>query len=329
MSTNEKPQAQLIVLEQTKKIVEFNNSFEQLEKEIVNQLNDDKYNSIVTMDNFKVMKETSQELGRIAKYVSDFRIAKVKAESTEIKLFEDNFKRVTNLIKEKQETIRDGLEVFEEQTKLQVKTVCKEYCAELIVANNIREEFANIDLEDMTQTGYMTAKGAISAKGKSEVEARVNLKLSLQNRTDMRIMQLENKCFKSGLQIPLSKEHVQGFLFDDDASYETKLNNLIVAEIARNERVAEIARNEAEIKVREEIKQEQVQKLTPFGNVEEVVQEAVNEPAPAQVPVDGKIEKTLSIKIRVPKNATDAQIIDAIINMIKADNFPIENIEVK
>ena len=48
------------------------------------------------------------------------------------------------------------------------------------------------------------------------------------------------------------------------------------------------------------------------------------------IPVDsdGKVMKTLSCSIRVPAEATDEQVINAVINMIKGDKFPIENIKV-
>ena len=253
MSTKENTNMELIILEETRKIVEFNKTFEQLKGEVVERLKEDKYNSIVTMENFKAMKETSQELGKIAKQISDFRILKVKEESTEIQSFEKNFKEITQIVKAKQDTIKVGLDVFEEQTRQQVKAVCKEYLEEQIELAALRSDFADINIEDMTLTGYMTAKGLISTKGKIEIESRVNFKLALQNKIDLRLSNLENVCFRAGIE-PLSKEHIQGFLFDEDANYDFKLNNLIETETKRNEAARAKIEIEAKIKAEKEAK---------------------------------------------------------------------------
>lgn len=325
----------LIVLEDTKKIVEFNSSFEQLKENIIIQLKDNKYNSIVTIDNFDAMKETSQELGKMAKYVSNFRIAKVKEESVEIQNFEKNFKEITQIIEAKQETIKDGLSVFEEITRKQINLVCEDYLNIQIEALNIRLEFQNIDISDMTQRKFMTKTGAISTAGKNEVETRVNVKLALQNKIDLRISNLENICLRAGIE-PLTIEHIQGFLFETDEKYEIKLKVLIDAEIKRSEAV--------KLRVEAETRKAVEEEKTPFDDCpppqdSEIIKYAAcgsyqefEQPIKKEGPIiteDGKVEKILSIKIRVPQKATDEQIISAVIKMIKADTLPVENIEVR
>ena len=401
MSANEQPSKELIVLESTKKIVEFNKTFEQLKDEVIEQLNSNKYNSVVTIDNFDVMKKTSQELGKIAEYVSRFRIDKVKEESVEIQDFEKNFKEITKIIEAKQETIKEGLSVFEELTRKQINLVCKEYLTAQFEVLNIRLEFQNIDISDMTQRKFMTKTGVISADGKKEVESRVNIKLVLQNKVDLRLSNLENICHRAGIE-PLLKEHVQGFLFDDDENYNKKLDSLVETEIKRSEdakkKTAEQERIKAEQEARQKLKDEQeafkkeltatytdriknatlselitinldlkvyedyaTYELKKLCNQRQLEIENQNKPAPIdeapqeehlksimqepvrevvkeveqpikkEVPVvadDGKIEKTLSIKIRVPVKATNEQIISAVIKMIKADTLPLERIEV-
>jgi hypothetical protein len=262
MSANEKPikSKELIVLESTKKIVEFNKTFEQLKDEVIEQLKENKYNSIITLDNFDVMKKTSQELGKIAEYVSRFRIDKVREESVEIQNFEKNFKELTKIIEAKQETIKEGLSVFEELTRKQINLVCEDYLTTQIETLKLRLEFQNIDISDMTQRKFMTGTGAISAAGKAEIESRVNLKLALQNKVDLRLSNLENICHRAGIE-PLLKEHIQGFLFDDDESYNKKLDSLVETEIKRSEtakkKTAEEERIKAEQEARQKLKDEQ------------------------------------------------------------------------
>lgn len=331
MSNNEQPKNLPIelILEEKKKIIVFNSEHENILEHIKKELAADKYNSVVTMDNFNSMKESSNELGKMSKQISRFRIDKKNSEMENINIFESNFKAYCSLIDEKQTEIKQGLEVFEAETRKQILEVCQKYLVEQYKEQDLRVEFRTIDISDMTLSKYATAKMAISKQGKDEIDKRINEKVTLQNKVDNRILSLENICLKSGIE-PLTVEHIQGFLFEADEKYEIKLKFLIDAEIKRNEAIK--ARVEAE--TRKQIAEEK----TPFDNIEEVVKEPVKEvikeieqPIKKEVPVvsdDGKVEKILSIKIRVPVKATNEQIIGAVIKMIKADALPVENIEV-
>lgn len=237
-------------------ILVLNKSMEDIEKEVLVELEKPEYNSIVVMDNFKQMKESSQFLGKVAKQISDFRIAKVKEESQDIKLFEDSLKKFTNMFKEKQDTIKSGLDVFEEQTKQKVLQVCKEYFEEFSLQVGLRPEFKNINLDDMTQTGYATATFKISKKGIDEVERRANIQLTLQTKVDNRLLNLENECLKVGIE-PLTEQHIKGFLFASDEEYQKQLKELIESEITRNETIKQRAREQADKDAREKVLNEQ------------------------------------------------------------------------
>lgn len=145
-----------VELDSSNSILVINNNMETLKKAVIVELEKDEYSSPVTMQNFKEMKESSQFLGKIAKQISDFRIAKKNEETKDIKLFEDNLKSFTQMFKEKQETIKNGLNVFEEQTRQKVREVCKAYFIEYCNEVELREEFRNVNLDDMTQTKYAT-----------------------------------------------------------------------------------------------------------------------------------------------------------------------------
>ena len=237
-------------------ILVLNKSMQDLEKEVLVELGKNEYNSIVVMDNFKQMKESSQFLGKVAKQISDFRIAKVKEETQDIKLFEDSLKKFTNMFKEKQDTIKSGLDVFEEQTRQKVLLVCKEYFEEFSLQVGLRPEFKKINLDDMTQTGYATATFKISKKGIDEVERRVNIQLTLQTKVDNRLLNLENECLKVGIE-PLTEQHIKGFLFASDEEYQKQLKELIESEITRNEAIKKRADEQAERDAKEKLLNEQ------------------------------------------------------------------------
>lgn len=139
MSNNEQPNNLPIelFLEEKKKIVVFNFEHENILEHIKNELKVPKYNSIVTMDNFSDMKESSNELGRISKSISRFRIDKKNSEMEDINIFETNFKSYCTLIDAKQAEIKKGLEVFEEQTRKQILEVCTKYLIEQYREQNL------------------------------------------------------------------------------------------------------------------------------------------------------------------------------------------------
>jgi len=388
MSTNEQPKKlpiKLNLLDDNKKIIDLNKEHPTILEQIKQKIKEPQYNSIVTMENYKVMKESATELNKTATFIDNFRKAKVKLETKDIENFKSNCKIYCDLIQQKREYILKGLNVFEEETRKEVIKVCTEYANRLIKENNLREEFATaITTTDMTATKYMTATGAISKAGKDEIEKRINEKLTLQTKVDNRLLNLENECLKAGVA-PMSKEYVEGFIYEDDATYKQKLDALIQMESkraetekARFEEEAKIkAENEAKEKVLAEqkalkdelharyesqIKNADMPTLTRINlelksydvaatyelkqlstkrefeiskekeevqKPDEKSQDNYLKEIKNEVASDGKIEKTLSIKIRVPGNATNKQVIDAVIKMIKADKFPTENIEVK
>lgn len=69
------------------------------------------------MDNFSVMKESSNDLGKTSKLISRFRIDKKNSEMEDINIFETNFKSYCTLIDAKQTEIKQGLEVFEAEIR--------------------------------------------------------------------------------------------------------------------------------------------------------------------------------------------------------------------
>jgi len=319
----------LVLLEDNKKIVVLNTEHDAILNHIENELKANKYNSIVTMDNFGDMKESSFELGKISKAISRFRIDKKDSEMQDINIFDANFKSYCTLIDAKQSEIKKGLEVFEAETRKQILEVCTKYLVEQYKEKDLRVEFRIIDISDMTLSRYATKTMSIAKPAKDEIDKRINEKLALQNKVDLRLSNLENICLKAGIE-PLTIEHIQGFLFETDERYEIKLKLLIDAEIKRSETAKIKVQEETRKAVAEEKNQDSTPLLIksepPYSQAVKLIEEKKEDPIIAE---DGKIEKTLSIKIRVPQKATDEQIIGAVIKMIKADTLPIENIEVR
>ena len=258
------------------------------------------------MDNFPNMKESSLELGKISKAISRFRIDKKDSEMQDINLFDANFKSYCALIDAKQTEIKKGLDVFEAETRKQILEVCTKYLVEQYKEKDLRVEFRIIDISDMTLSKYATKTMTIAKPAKDEIDKRINEKLALQNKVDLRLSNLENICLRAGIE-PLTIEHIQGFLFETDERYEIKLKVLIDAEIKRNEAVK--LRVEAE--TRKAVKEEK----TPFDDCpppqdSEIIKYAAcgsyqegEQPIQKEIPVisdDGNVVPTSSCLSRLP-----------------------------
>ena len=177
----------------------------------------------------------------------------------DINLFDANFKSYCALIDAKQTEIKKGLDVFEAETRKQILEVCTKYLVEQYKEKDLRVEFRIIDISDMTLSKYATKTMSIAKPAKDEIDKRINEKVALQNKVDLRLSNLENICLRAGIE-PLFIEHIQGFLFETDDRYEIKLKVLIDAEIKRSEA--------AKIKVQEETRKEVIeQKMPSFEEV--------------------------------------------------------------
>lgn len=242
-------------------ITVLNKEFKCLRGEVVKELEKDEYNSIVTFDNMGAMKKTATALNKTATQISDFRIAKKKDEMKDIDKFEDNLKDITQLFLDKRESILDGVKIFEDEAKKKIVKACNEYLNVFYDEVGLREEFRDIDVSDMTKKEYATGTFKISAKGKNEIESRVNVKLTLQTKVDNRILSLENECYKANIE-PLTVQHIQGFLYADDETYNAQLKKLIDSEILRAEQI----KKKADIEAKQKAEQEQKEKVNSQVN---------------------------------------------------------------
>ncbi len=357
MSIKESPNTgnAVALLDEKSNIELLNNLDMRIIEQIEAVVNQNEYNSIVTEANFSDMKKSATKLNAFANDINKFKIAKVKAETEDIEIFKGHCKKYIGMYTTKKDEIKKGMEIFEEKTKKQVLNVCIPFLTKYYEDLNIREEFKTVSVLDMTATKFMTATGNISKPGKDEVIARVNIVNSLQVKVDMRIMQLENECYKAGLKAPLTKEHIQGFIQAKDEVYATQLNNLIQSEVRRQKQIEEQIQKELEDKqkvenakaqeVKEEIEKfnaeiktvekvevptlfETVQVVEEVKQVVEEVQEVKQVQEKTKVDVNGKVIKTVSFKISIPCTASDEAILRSIIKMLDPLGITADNIEV-
>jgi hypothetical protein len=122
------------------------------------------------------------------------------------------------------------------------------FWAELDVA----EEFRQAEFDDLVMVSAVTKAGSLAGKQKTILQNRCRDDRRIQDRTERRLLELENASLRAGLSAPLTRDHVEHFLFADDERYSRELERILTAEVQRQE--------EAEKRMRERIEREAKQK---------------------------------------------------------------------
>ena len=201
---------------------------------IEKELSKDEYNFVITIADIPKAKKIMADLNKSAKFIDTFRKDKVSVESVAIDLFKSNVKDYLALIDEKRDEIKKNVEVFEREQKDKILKELSLYCEEFVKLQNIREQFKEVEIIDLMVLGSVTSKGALTKGARESIEARVMVCLSKQDKYDFRLLNLENESRKAGLEAILTITHIQGIIsLDNDAEYQTRLNELISSEVER------------------------------------------------------------------------------------------------
>lgn len=210
----------------------------QIHQSIDTYLSEDRFNYLVTTDNLKEVKSNNTELNASIKVIEDFGKKLIDLESEDINTFKSNIKEYCEKIESKRKARIEEIEAFESVTKLQLSNLILDYIDEQFALLNIRDEFKKVSYIDLVLISNITAKGALTKGVKDSLNMRLQICKSSQDKYDMRVLQLENICYKMGLETPLTVNHIQGIIHEEnDDIYNDKLTKLINDEL---ERVANI-----------------------------------------------------------------------------------------
>lgn len=210
----------------------------QIKESVLNYLKENRFNYIVTSSNLKEVKANNTELNKSIKTIKEFGKNLVEKESADIVAFKANIKEYFEEIEAKRQARIKDVQVFEDETRNILKELTISYIKEQFETLKVQEQFQKLEYLDLIIISNLTASGALTKGIKSSLDMRIQQCKTKQDKYEMRLLKLENTCYQKGLEIPLTLNHVQGFIFDDDDSiYEEKLNKLISDEIARNEQI--------------------------------------------------------------------------------------------
>jgi len=301
-------------------------NFDELKEALATELQ--KYDITVTLDTVKDAKALATELNKTASVIDQRRKEAVAQVSEPIKTFDAQMKELVTMCKDGREKINSQVKQFEDETRERARILLMEYRDELWELQDIHLDYRNADIHDLVLLTSLTDKGNLTAGAKAAVEQRVRNNRYKQDKVNMRLLQLENACYKAGMTTPLTQEHVKAFLLAEDEDYNRSLERLIASELRRQE--------EAEIKMREKLEKERLQQeqqhqkefqqkaeqeirsdtllpqQAPLGKPPETKKKPTPaaEPEPEKAP-PGKVALTVvaTFEVAVPPTVTDEAVI--------------------
>lgn len=225
---------ELIKIENRPAIVDVN--FDELREHLAKDL--EKYEVVVTADTVKGAKELAKELNATKAVISKRRKDEVAKASEPVKRFDQNMKELEAMCESGRQRILEQVRRFEDETKEKVRELLQEQVADLRAKHEVNDEFQTSSVEDQVLLTSITAKGRLTAKAVNALRQKVSEEKRLQDRTEMRLLKLENESYKAGLSAPLTRHHVESFLFEDAETYQRELDRIMDAELER-QKVAE------------------------------------------------------------------------------------------
>lgn len=266
---------ELICIESTPALISVN--YEEIKEGLLREVK--KYDVVVTEDTVKDAKKLATKLNATKNYINTrFKEEITKASAPLLKADEEK-KELAGICEEGRQKILVQIAKFDEKTR--------EVARELLAAeresawqkHGVNDEFRRAEYSDLAIVSAVTKSGNLAASARESLAARIRDDKALQEQTERRLLVLENQSYKAGLTAPLTRDHVNFFLFSDDATYENELKRVLAAEVDRQKKSEEAMRErmDREQKARQK-ESEQQQEPPSAGPVP-----ADNGPAPVEV----------------------------------------------
>ncbi|WP_272962292.1 DUF1351 domain-containing protein [Alcanivorax jadensis] len=234
-------------------------NFEELKAALAKDL--EKYDVVVTAETVSGAKKLASELNATKNVISQRRKDEVAKASEPVRQFDQQMKDLASMCEDGRQNILGQVKVFEDETRDLAASLLAALLAKLNDEHGVEHEFRKAQFGDLVKLSAVTAKGNLTAAASKDLDARVRDDKAMQDRTKMRLLELENKSHMAGLAAPLTRDHVQHFLFADDDQYSAELQRILDAEVERQQ--------VAERRQREQMEREQRQREEAQRNEEE------------------------------------------------------------
>ena len=256
-------------------------NFEALEAQLRQGL--EKYDLVIDEESVKTAKSMATEINGIAKQIDTLRKEKVKELKAPIDNFDKKCKILITLCQNSRRNLLQQVEAFDQKKKDECLFLAEEELAFQYKKFGIEDEFKTVHVADLAIVSNLNKNG-IAKKAVDAIENRVLEVKELQDVVNKRLLELEGRCYKAGLKIPLMRTNINHFLKAGDEVYENELQSLIENELKRMRAI-------------EQPKPEPI----PQPKIEPT-------PTPSPTPINNKPAPSLSGKIRKYKIVFELEI---------------------
>lgn len=291
-----------------------------------------KYKVTVTADTVKDAKKLATELNAVTKGINAVKKSQLEILEAPVKEFKEQIAGLNLIVQNGRTEILNQVKVFEEKTLQDINDliVTKEY--QEYEVQELGEEYQGINFSDLILLGSITKGGSLTKKVSDEIETRIAKAKAVERSVEIRLLQLENECYKAGLRVPLSAEYIKEFLKAEDAVYKERLENLIKIELSRQTQ----ADNRAQIEHDNE-KQRLIDEATALKKQNEEVKEEVEalkeaptvkkDTTPIAEAPEGKktLRIALSFDVIVRENASEEKVLAKMRELLENAGIPALN----
>lgn len=210
-----------------------NGNFEEIKKELKNQLN--QFDLIVDEDSIKTAKSMATQVNKMSKTIDTIRKEEVTKLSAPIKEFEIKAKELSSLCQTSRQKLLLQVKVFEDKQREECKHLLVLELEASYHKHEIKKEFQSVEIDDLAIISNLNKSG-LAKKALTTIDQRVLEAKRFQDKIDTRLLTLEGASLSAGLKSSLNRENINHFLMEiDDSFYEQKLNSMIENELSRQE----------------------------------------------------------------------------------------------
>jgi len=211
-------------------------------------------NVVVTLETLADDKKLAKEIVAKGKTFDTLRKEKVKEISAPIKVFDDQMKELKAICDNLAGTIKSQVKVFEDEKLEEIAETIKKALNDAREKSGVVKEFFGMSMHlDLVKLTAITKAGRLTKSTQSAVDEIVFNEKSNMQLVALRIAQLEAKSYEAGLDVPIAQVNINHFILEGDEIYANKLDQVISAELERQEQAK---RRKAEIEAREIAKRE-------------------------------------------------------------------------
>lgn len=193
-----------------------------------------KFDLKVDENNVAKANNMATELNSMSKKILSFKKEKTDVLLVPINAFKAECSTLDTLIQSKRQKLLQQIKVFEDIERAECLDLLKKELDLQYVKFGVKEDFQSAKVDDLAIISNKTPTGGLKKAARDAVEKRTLECKRFQERIEFRLTTLDGTCLKAGLEAPLTRELIEGFLKEpDDVLYEKKLHYLIASEIKR------------------------------------------------------------------------------------------------